>query len=161
MSQTTTRLAQLTQLSCKVFSNVYNPTCARTGNKIVRQRLIGSSLTSYNPQKLVHFRDIQALYPQLGLVNLEEKERLDEIARRKRRGKGAPKKGKFVYIVITKYPCLLIVLKNRSRQACFKQKEMMKSTIDNNQFVYTYSNKKKSNFQRLKKKNFISLICNF
>ncbi|KAG2236191.1 hypothetical protein INT48_003810, partial [Thamnidium elegans] len=89
------RLAQLTQLSCKIFSNVYNPTCARTGNKILRQRLIGSSLTSYNPQKLIHFRDIQALYPQLGLVNLEEKERLDEIARRKRRGKGAPKKGKF------------------------------------------------------------------
>src|SRR4051794_30339708 len=97
MSQATTRLAQLTQLSCKVFSNVYNPTCARTGNKIIRQRLIGSTLTSYNPKKLVHFRDIQALYPQLGLVNLEEKERLDEIARRKRRGKGAPKKGKFYY----------------------------------------------------------------
>lgn len=151
MSQTTTRLAQLTQLSCKVFSNVYNPTCARTGNKIVRQRLIGSSLTSYNPQKLVHFRDIQALYPQLGLVNLEEKERLDEIARRKRRGKGAPKKGKFVDIIIGKCSCLLILLKYRSRQACFKQKEIMKSTIDNNQFVYTYSNKK-SNPQRLKKK---------
>ncbi|GAA5808297.1 hypothetical protein MFLAVUS_001687 [Mucor flavus] len=87
------RLAQLTQLSCKIFSNVYNPTSARTGNKVLRQRLIGSSLTSYNPQKLIHFRDVQALYPQLGLVNLEEKERLDEIARRKRRGKGAPKKG--------------------------------------------------------------------
>lgn len=97
MSQATTRLGQLTQLSCKVFSNVYNPTCARTGNKVLRQRLIGSSLTSYNPQKLVHFRDIQALYPQLGLVDLDEKERLDEIARRKRRGKGAPKKGKCVF----------------------------------------------------------------
>lgn len=95
MSQATTRLGQLTQLSCKIFSNVYNPSCARTGNKVLRQRLIGSSLTAYNPQKLVHFRDIQALYPQLGLVDLEEKERLDEIARRKRRGKGAPKKGKF------------------------------------------------------------------
>lgn len=98
MSQPT-RLAQLTQLSCKIFSNVYNPTCARTGNKVLRQRLIGSTLTAYNPQKLVHFRDIQALYPQLGLVNLEEKERLDEISRRKRRGKGAPKKGKFRGIV--------------------------------------------------------------
>ncbi|KAI8365783.1 mitochondrial ribosomal subunit S27-domain-containing protein [Blakeslea trispora] len=94
MSQPASRLAQLTQLSCKVFSNVYNPTTARTGNKILRQRLFGSTLTGYHPQKLVHFRDIQALYPQLGLVDLEEKERLDEIARRKRRGKGAPKKGK-------------------------------------------------------------------
>jgi small subunit ribosomal protein S33 len=97
MSQPTARLAQLTQLSCKIFNNVYNPTCARTGNKILRQRLIGSSLTQYNPQKLIHFRDIKALYPQLGLVDLDEKERLDEIARRKRRGKGAPKKGKFFF----------------------------------------------------------------
>ncbi|KAI9357214.1 mitochondrial ribosomal subunit S27-domain-containing protein [Pilaira anomala] len=99
MSQPVARLAQLSQLSCKIFSNVYNPTCARTGNKVLRQRLIGSTLTAYNPQKLVHFRDIQALYPQLGLVNMEEKERLDEIARRKRRGKGAPKKGKlYIYL---------------------------------------------------------------
>jgi hypothetical protein len=94
MSASPARLSQLAQLSAKVFSNVYNPTCARTGNKILRQRLIGQTLTGYNPQKLVHFRDIKALYPELGLVDLDEKERLDEIARRKRRGKGAPKKGK-------------------------------------------------------------------
>ncbi|KAG0173414.1 hypothetical protein DFQ28_001589 [Apophysomyces sp. BC1034] len=87
------RLTQLAQLSCKIFQNVYNPTSARTGNKILRQRLIGSSLTQYHPQKLVHFRDIKALYPSLNLVDTDEKERLDEIARRKRRGKGAPKKG--------------------------------------------------------------------
>ncbi|KAG0749317.1 hypothetical protein G6F62_000269 [Rhizopus arrhizus] len=89
----TGRISQLQQLSCKIFSNVYNPTCARTGNKILRQRLLGPTLTAYNPKQIVHFRDIQALYPQLGLIDLEEKERLDEIARRKRRGKGAPKKG--------------------------------------------------------------------
>ncbi|KAI9480708.1 MAG: mitochondrial ribosomal subunit S27-domain-containing protein [Benjaminiella poitrasii] len=89
----TTRIAQLSQLSCKIFSNVYNPTGARTGNKILRQRLIGSTITAYHPQKLTHFRDIKALYPELGLIDVDEKERLDEIARRKRRGKGAPKKG--------------------------------------------------------------------
>ncbi|KAF7724916.1 hypothetical protein EC973_000575 [Apophysomyces ossiformis] len=88
-----TRLAQLAQLSCKIFQNVYNPTAARTGNKVLRQRLIGPSLTQYHPQKLVHFRDIKALYPSLNLIDMDEKERLDEIARRKRRGKGAPKKG--------------------------------------------------------------------
>lgn len=92
MSQAS-RLTQLTQLSCKIFSNVYNPTCARTGNKVLRQRLVGPTINSYQPQQLVHFRDIKALYPELGLINLEEKARLDEIARRKRRGKGAPKKG--------------------------------------------------------------------
>ncbi|KAI8971369.1 mitochondrial ribosomal subunit S27-domain-containing protein [Pilobolus umbonatus] len=87
------RLAQLKELSCKIFSNIYNPTNARTGNKILRQRLIGPSLTSYNPKTLVHFRDIKAIYPELGLVDLDEKARLEEIAKRRRRGKGAPKKG--------------------------------------------------------------------
>ncbi|KAI7897979.1 mitochondrial ribosomal subunit S27-domain-containing protein [Cokeromyces recurvatus] len=90
---TKTRLAQLSQLSCQIFSNVYNPTGARTGNKILRQRLIGPTIAAYHPQKLVHFRDISALYPQLELIDMDEKVRLDEIARRKRRGKGAPKKG--------------------------------------------------------------------
>ncbi|KAI8979614.1 mitochondrial ribosomal subunit S27-domain-containing protein [Mycotypha africana] len=95
MSQTATasRLAQLTQLSCKIFNNVYNPTAVRTGNKILRRRLLGPSLTSYYPQRLFHFRDLKALYPTMGLVDLDEKERLEEINRRKRRGKGAPKKG--------------------------------------------------------------------
>jgi hypothetical protein len=93
LKMSTGRISQLQQLSCKIFSNVYNPTCARTGNKILRQRLLGPTLTAYNPKQIVHFRDVQALYPQLGLIDLEEKERLDEIARRKRRGKGAPKKG--------------------------------------------------------------------
>lgn len=87
------RLAQLAQLSSKIFDTVYNPTAARTGNKILRQRLLGPSLTQYHPTPLVHFRDIKALYPELGLVDVDEQARLDEIARRKRRGKGAPKKG--------------------------------------------------------------------
>ncbi|KAL0090849.1 mitochondrial ribosomal subunit S27-domain-containing protein [Phycomyces blakesleeanus] len=87
------KLAQLAQLSCKIFQTVYNPTSARTGNKVLRQRLLGSTLTQYHPEKLVHFRDLKAMFPELDLVNTEENERLEEIARRKRRGKGAPKKG--------------------------------------------------------------------
>ncbi|RUS32243.1 mitochondrial ribosomal subunit S27-domain-containing protein [Jimgerdemannia flammicorona] len=89
-------LQRLAQLSCKLFNNLYNPTNARTGNKVLRGRLLGPALTSYYPQKLLHFRDVKAAYPNLGLVDLEEKERLDEIARRKRRGKGTPKKGMFL-----------------------------------------------------------------
>ncbi|ORX52756.1 hypothetical protein DM01DRAFT_1367397 [Hesseltinella vesiculosa] len=87
------RLAQLAQLQCKVFGTIYNPTAARTGNKILRQRLLGPSMVQYNPKTLAHFRDLKALYPELNLIDVEEKKRLDEIAQRKRRGKGAPKKG--------------------------------------------------------------------
>ncbi|KAI8063300.1 mitochondrial ribosomal subunit S27-domain-containing protein [Gongronella butleri] len=87
------RLAQLAQLRSSVFGTVYNPTASRTGNKILRQRLVGPVMTQYNPKQLAHFRDLKALYPELDLINVEEKKRLDEIAQRKRRGKGAPKKG--------------------------------------------------------------------
>jgi hypothetical protein len=80
----------------------------------------------------VHFRDIKALYPQLGLVDLEEKERLDEIARRKRRGKGAPKKGKDEEVLeLFIYSCFL-----RSRKACGKQEEIKKDV-----YIYTYKKK--------------------
>lgn len=126
-----TRIGQLQQLSCKVFSNVYNPTCARTGNKVLRQRLLGPTLTAYNPKQMVHFRDIQALYPQLGLVDLEEKERLDEIARRKRRGKGAPKKGKDEEVLeLFIYSCF------------FKVKESVQQTRRNKEGCYIYTYKK-------------------
>lgn len=107
----TARLSELKQLSCKIFSTVYNPTCARTGNKILRQRLLGPTLTGYHPKPLVHFRDIQALYPQLGLIDVDEKARLDEIARRKRRGKGAPKKGKLRHVVTSLLTLLCIKVK--------------------------------------------------
>ncbi|CAO3596514.1 unnamed protein product [Absidia cylindrospora] len=87
------QLTQLAQLTSKIFGTVHNPTAARTGNKILRQRLLGPSMVQYNPTPLIHFRDLKALYPELGLVDMDEKARLDEISRRKRRGKGAPKKG--------------------------------------------------------------------
>ncbi|OZJ05310.1 hypothetical protein BZG36_01580 [Bifiguratus adelaidae] len=90
------RLAQLAKLTCTLFHNVYNPTHARTGNKVLRRRLIGPTLASYYPQTTLKFRQVQAAFPDLGLVDLDEKERLDEISRRKRRGKGAPKKGKWI-----------------------------------------------------------------
>ena len=92
----TTRLGQLQQLSCKIFSNVYNPTCARTGNKVLRQRLIGSSLTTYNPQTLVKFRDIQALYPQLGLVNLEERNVWMRLPEEREEEKELPRRVSFI-----------------------------------------------------------------
>ncbi|CAO3577653.1 unnamed protein product [Absidia cylindrospora] len=88
------RLTELAQLSSKIFGTVYNPTAARTGNKVLRQQLLGPSMVQYNPTPFIHFRNLKALYPELGLVDMDEKARLDEISRRKRRGKGAPKKGK-------------------------------------------------------------------
>ncbi|KAI8579181.1 hypothetical protein K450DRAFT_243149 [Umbelopsis ramanniana AG] len=96
---TPARLAKLTRTACKIFSTVYNPTAARSGNKILRERLVGPTVSSYYPQPLVHFRDIKAAFPQLNLIDTDEKERLDEIARRKRRGKGAPKKGIVTYAI--------------------------------------------------------------
>ena len=124
------RLAQLAQLSCKIFQNVYNPTAARTGNKVLRQRLVGPTMTAYNPQKLVHFRDIKALYPALNLVDMEEKARLDEIARRKRRGKGAPKKGKLlIQTSMINWFIHHSFLYSRSGQACFSQEKVEDCTV--------------------------------
>jgi small subunit ribosomal protein S33 len=100
---TPARLAKLTQTACKIFSTVYNPTAARSGNKILRERLVGPTVSSYYPQPLIHFRDIKAAFPQLNLIDTDEKERLDEIARRKRRGKGAPKKGNVTYTIWSQY----------------------------------------------------------
>ncbi|RGB44010.1 mitochondrial ribosomal subunit S27-domain-containing protein [Rhizophagus diaphanus] len=88
-----TRLSQLAQLSAKIFNNVYNPTGERTGNKILRKRLIGSTVTGWYPHRIITLRKITDTFPGMKLVNQEEKLRLEEIAKRKKRGKGAPKKG--------------------------------------------------------------------
>lgn len=92
-----TRLSQLAQLSAKIFNNVYNPTGERTGNKILRKRLIGSTITGWYPHRIITLRKITDTFPGMKLVNQEEKLRLEEIAKRKKRGKGAPKKGMLSY----------------------------------------------------------------
>ena len=92
-----TRLAQLAQLSAKLFNNIYNPTGERTGNKILRKRLIGPTVTEWYPKRIITLRKITDLLPGMKLVDQEEKLRLEEIAKRKKRGKGAPKKGTYTF----------------------------------------------------------------
>ncbi|RHZ54806.1 hypothetical protein Glove_423g33 [Diversispora epigaea] len=87
------RLAVLAKLTAKLFDNNYNPTGIRTGNKILRQRLIGPTVTNWYPKPLIKKREITELFPEFQLIDLEEKQRLDDIARLRKRGKGAPKKG--------------------------------------------------------------------
>ncbi|CAG8478920.1 mitochondrial ribosomal subunit S27-domain-containing protein [Gigaspora rosea] len=84
----------LAKLRAKLFNNVYNPTNVRTGNKVLRQRLIGPTVTNWYPKQLIKVREITDMFPEFKLVNQQEKQRFEDIAKRKRRGKGAPKKGK-------------------------------------------------------------------
>ncbi|CAG8457585.1 10320_t:CDS:2 [Paraglomus occultum] len=87
------RLLKLQELTCSLFNTVYNPTSARTGNKILKQRLIGPSIVNWYPAKMIKLKEISNMFPDFDLVDQGEQRRLDDIARRKRRGKGAPKKG--------------------------------------------------------------------
>ncbi|KAG0352097.1 mitochondrial ribosomal subunit S27-domain-containing protein [Gamsiella multidivaricata] len=97
MSMTTPAAGKLTllnKLSCAIFGNVYNPQGLRTGNKILRQRLVGPTVNSYYPNvKQIRLREITRMAPEMNLVDQAEKVRLEDLAERKKRGKGPPKKG--------------------------------------------------------------------
>ncbi|KAL1920642.1 mitochondrial 37S ribosomal protein mS33 [Calcarisporiella thermophila] len=97
-----TRLAKLAELTASLFHNVYNPTGARTGNRILRERLKGPTFQKYYPPALIKFRDVKAAFPDMQLVDIYEEQRLEEIEKRRRRGKGAPKKGQGRRATITK-----------------------------------------------------------
>lgn len=88
-------VASLKALQAKVFGTTYNPTHARTGAKVLRQRLQGPSMLSYYPST-VNFKSIQKLAPGLGrLQDARETQRLKDVERKKMLGKGPPKKGKY------------------------------------------------------------------
>ncbi|KAF9970215.1 hypothetical protein BGZ73_007104 [Actinomortierella ambigua] len=88
------KLATLQKLTCAIFGNVYNPTNARTGNKILRARLVGPTINSYYPSvRPIKMREITRMAPEMNLVDQAEKVRLEDLAERKKRGKGPPKKG--------------------------------------------------------------------
>ncbi|KAI4099642.1 MAG: hypothetical protein L6R37_005873 [Teloschistes peruensis] len=70
----------------------FNPTGTRTGNKILRQRLKGPSVASYYPRRAATIKDLTKLYPDLETWDEDEEERLEFLAYKKARGKGAPKK---------------------------------------------------------------------
>ncbi|RKP23998.1 mitochondrial ribosomal subunit S27-domain-containing protein, partial [Syncephalis pseudoplumigaleata] len=90
------KLAELAQLTARMFGHVYNPTGIRTGNKILRKRLLGPTFTAYYPKEFGQearlLKNITKEFPELELENMAEEERLDEVERRRRRGKGPPKK---------------------------------------------------------------------
>lgn len=87
------RLLKLAEVSAKIFDQNFNPTNARTGAKILSQRLKGPSIAKYygNPDFL-KFKHLKKLYPGMNFVDEEEQYRLTMIDLRKRRGKGAPTK---------------------------------------------------------------------
>ncbi|KAL2136713.1 hypothetical protein VTI74DRAFT_2124 [Chaetomium olivicolor] len=94
MSVPRARLLDLMRARCELFSTTFNPEGIRTGNKILRQRLKGPSVAAYYPRRIMTFRDFQKTFEPLELEveNNEEEDRLEHIAGRKARGKGAPKK---------------------------------------------------------------------
>ncbi|KAF9581706.1 hypothetical protein BGW38_001172 [Lunasporangiospora selenospora] len=93
-AQAGTKLALLNKLSCSIFGNIYNPQGFRTGNKILRARLVGPTINSYYPNvKMIKPREISRMAPEMNLIDQAEKTRLEDLAERKKRGKGPPKKG--------------------------------------------------------------------
>ncbi|KAF9653869.1 hypothetical protein BDM02DRAFT_1094849 [Thelephora ganbajun] len=87
------RLAALVKTRCTVFQTSYNPTSIRTGAKYLRARLRGPSMTDYYPPTL-SLSSIIRQFPEMELVDAAEKQRLQDVEDRKKRGKGAPKKAK-------------------------------------------------------------------
>jgi small subunit ribosomal protein S33 len=98
------------QLQSTLFSTTFNPSNARLGNKVLRQRLKGPTLAAYYPRKSATIEDIQKEFAKLDLVtwNEQEEDRLEGLQIAKLRGKGAPKKkrtadGEFLLPPIYKY----------------------------------------------------------
>jgi small subunit ribosomal protein S33 len=88
------RLQALKQLQCSIFSTTYNPTNARNGAKYLKGALRGPSMVRYYPPRIT-FKDIEKMLGgEFGVTDLAEQQRLDDVAARKRRGKGPPKKAK-------------------------------------------------------------------
>lgn len=87
------RLIALSRLRCSIFQTSYNPTSIRTGAKYLRARLRGPSMVKYYPP-VINLSRIARENPELELVDEDEEQRWQDIADRKRRGKGAPKKAK-------------------------------------------------------------------
>lgn len=88
------RVLDLMKVQSRIFSTIFNPTAARLGNKILRQRLKGPSFSAYYPRRVVTFKDLQRVYPQWEMYDEAEEDRLEHVAMLKARGKGAPKKAK-------------------------------------------------------------------
>lgn len=87
------RLYALTKLRCSVFQTTFNPLALRTGAKYLKQKLRGPAIINYYPTKLNISRLARA-YPELDLIDEAEVERFEDVTRKQKRGKGAPKKAR-------------------------------------------------------------------
>jgi small subunit ribosomal protein S33 len=87
------RVASLTKLRCAIFQTSFNPSSTRTGAKYLKRRLQGPSMVAYYPEDF-NIKTIAKAYPELEIVDDDEEDRLLNVADRKRKGKGAPKKAK-------------------------------------------------------------------
>lgn len=87
------RVAALTRLRSTIFQTSYNPTSQRTGAKYLKRRLRGPSMMEYYPNQL-SIATLNREFPGLNLVDEYEEQRLQDVADKKKRGKGAPKKAK-------------------------------------------------------------------
>ncbi|CZT21424.1 probable RSM27 Mitochondrial ribosomal protein, small subunit [Ramularia collo-cygni] len=86
------RILDLLKVQSRIFNTTFNPTNARLGNSVLRQRLRGPSLAAYYPRRVATFKDLRKLYPEFELYDNFEEDRLEHIQISKSRGKGAPKK---------------------------------------------------------------------
>jgi small subunit ribosomal protein S33 len=85
-------LDRFLQLRARLFNTVFNPTNARQGTKVLRERLRGPSIAAYYPRRMGTIRDIRKLFPGFETFDEYEEDRLEGIQIAKSRGKGAPKK---------------------------------------------------------------------
>lgn len=87
------RIAALNRLRCSIFQTSYNPESIRTGAKYLRARLKGPSLINYYPEE-VNMSTFGKGFPDVGFVDLDEEQRLQDIIDKKKRGKGTPRKAR-------------------------------------------------------------------
>ncbi|KAK0651345.1 mitochondrial ribosomal subunit S27-domain-containing protein [Cercophora newfieldiana] len=88
------RLLDLMKAQCQLFSTTFNPEGLRLGNKVLRKRLLGPTLATWYPPRLVTHKDMLREFApfELTVDNQKEDQRRDHIAGLKYRGKSAPKK---------------------------------------------------------------------
>ncbi|TEB38462.1 hypothetical protein FA13DRAFT_1726138 [Coprinellus micaceus] len=87
------RMQALLKLRSSIFQTAWNPTGIRTGAKYIRKNLRGPAMVAYYPIRL-NLARIARQVPELELVDEDEQERLEDVAAKRKRGKGAPKKAK-------------------------------------------------------------------
>ncbi|KAF2423327.1 hypothetical protein EJ08DRAFT_640315 [Tothia fuscella] len=92
MSVPRARILALLKTQCTIFNTTYNPNRLRLGNKILRQRLKGPSITNYYPPRIRVVQELKKAYPDWEVEDEKEDERVEGLKIKRQRGKGAPKK---------------------------------------------------------------------